>query len=92
MGMVVVMRSLCVSRGLPPSPKYPLSCSQLISLSQTGRQTLSVEFVHVAKGKEYLQMFMEKKGYVVDSEVTHSNNLANDFIFVKSTLRRALDP
>nr|CAD7448853.1 unnamed protein product [Timema bartmani] len=54
-------------------------------------KTLSVEFVHVAKGKEYLQMFMEKKGYVVDSEVTHSDNLANDFIFVKSTLR-ALDP
>nr|CAD7601800.1 unnamed protein product [Timema genevievae] len=54
-------------------------------------RTLSVEFVHVAKGKEYLQMFMEKKGYVVDSEVTHSDNLANDFIFIKSTLR-ALDP
>ncbi|CAG2059759.1 unnamed protein product [Timema podura] len=60
-------------------------------LDRVDIQTLSVEFVHVAKGKEYLQMFMEKKGYVVDSEVTHSDNLANDFIFVKSTLR-ALDP
>nr|CAD7261211.1 unnamed protein product [Timema shepardi] len=85
-------RTRWTSGGLPPSPKYPLGCSESISLAQTGRQTLSVEFVHVAKGKEYLQMFMEKKGYVVDSEVTHSNNLANDFIFVKSTLRRALDP
>lgn len=46
--------------------------------------TLSVEFIHGKKGKEALQEFMEKKGYVVESEVTHPDWLANDFIFVKS--------
>nr|CAD7428527.1 unnamed protein product [Timema monikensis] len=71
---------------------HELDVLETIPFDKVDIQTLSVEYIHVAKGKEYLQMFMEKKGYIVDSEVTHSNNLANDFIFVKSTLRRAFGP
>lgn len=47
-------------------------------------QTMSVEFVHVKKGKDFLREFVERRGYVLHSEVVHENNLANDFIFVKS--------
>jgi hypothetical protein len=45
-----------------------------------------VEFIHVEGGKEAIRTFMASKGYVVDSEVTHPNWLANDFIFVKEEL------
>jgi hypothetical protein len=47
---------------------------------------MSVEFVHVKEGKNVLRKFVERKGYVLHSEVVHENNLANDFIFVKSSV------
>jgi hypothetical protein len=49
-------------------------------------QTISVEFVHVKEGKNTLRRFVERQGYVLHSEVIHENNLANDFIFVKSSI------
>jgi hypothetical protein len=49
-------------------------------------QTMSVEFVHVKEGKNILRNFIERKGYVLHSEVVRDNNLANDFIFVKSSV------
>lgn len=49
-------------------------------------QTMSVEFVHVNEGKKALREFVEQQGYVLHSEVTHKDNLANDFIFVKSSV------
>lgn len=48
-------------------------------------QTMSVEFVHVKEGKNALRKFVEQQGYVFHSEVVHEDNLANDFIFVKSS-------
>lgn len=48
-------------------------------------ETLSVEFAHVKYGRDALKSFMESKGYYVESEVTHPNWLANDFIFVKKS-------
>jgi hypothetical protein len=47
---------------------------------------MSVEFVHVNEGKKALREFVEQQGYVLHSEVTHKDNLANDFIFVKSSV------
>jgi hypothetical protein len=47
---------------------------------------MSVEFVHVKEGKMALRKFVEQQGYVFHSEVTHKDNLANDFIFVKSSV------
>ena len=49
-------------------------------------RTMSVEFVHVKEGKMALRKFVEQQGYVLHSEVTHKDNLANDFIFVKSSV------
>ncbi|BES98462.1 Hypothetical protein NTJ_11277 [Nesidiocoris tenuis] len=46
-------------------------------------QTLSVEFAHVPGGKEAINDFMFEQGYVMHSEVTHPDWLANDFIFMK---------
>jgi hypothetical protein len=46
---------------------------------------MSVEFVHVKEGKNALRKFVEQQGYVFHSEVVHEDNLANDFIFVKSS-------
>jgi len=43
----------------------------------------------VEGGKEAIRTFMASKGYVVTSEVTHPNWLANDFIFVKKELLQA---
>lgn len=48
-------------------------------------ETLSVEFAHVKYGRDALKSFMKSKGYRVDSEVTHPDWLANDFIFVKKS-------
>ncbi|CAG7837303.1 unnamed protein product, partial [Allacma fusca] len=48
-------------------------------------KTLSVEFIHDAEGKVAIKDFMTGQGYLVHSEVTHPNWLANDFIFVKKT-------
>jgi hypothetical protein len=47
---------------------------------------MSVEFVHVKEGKNTLRRFVERQGYVLHSEVIHEDNLANDFIFVKSSI------
>jgi hypothetical protein len=47
---------------------------------------MSVEFVHVKEGKDALRKFVEQQGYVFHSEVIHKDNLANDFIFVKSSV------
>jgi hypothetical protein len=47
---------------------------------------MSVEFLHVKEGKTALRKFVEQQGYVLHSEVTHMDNLANDFIFVKSSV------
>lgn len=49
-------------------------------------RTMSVEFVHVKEGKNAVRKFIEQQGYVVHSEVIHKDNLANDFIFVKSSV------
>ena len=38
------------------------------------------------EGKNALRKFVEQQGYVFHSEVIHTNNLANDFIFVKSSV------
>lgn len=46
-------------------------------------KVLSVEFIHGPEGKDALQNYMESLGYKVADTVIHSNNLANDFIFVK---------
>jgi len=46
-------------------------------------KTLSVEYAHVPEGKEGLEYFMVSKGYTINSEVTHPDWLANDFIFTK---------
>jgi len=45
-----------------------------------------VEFFHTGENgqsKDEMREFMESKGFVVHSEVTHPENLANDFIFVQ---------
>lgn len=47
-------------------------------------RVLSVEFRHVPEGKQVMKEYMAKQGYLVAKEVTHVNDLANDFIFVKS--------
>ncbi|XP_063223621.1 uncharacterized protein LOC134531718 [Bacillus rossius redtenbacheri] len=64
-----------------------LDVLKTIPFDKVDIRTLSVEFFHVKvgedDGKSYLREFMESKGYDVDSEVTHENNLANDFIFYK---------
>jgi hypothetical protein len=46
-------------------------------------RVLSVEFIHDKEGKGAIEEFMRGKGYIVLTEVTHPNWLANDFIFVK---------
>ncbi|XP_037077368.1 uncharacterized protein LOC119098518 [Pollicipes pollicipes] len=50
-------------------------------------RTLSVEFRHVPEGKEAIRTLMESKGYEVNSEITHFDDLANDFIFQKKELK-----
>jgi len=47
-------------------------------------KVLSVEFIHDVEGKEAIRSYMEANDYFVQSEVTHPNWLANDFIFVKT--------
>ena len=49
-------------------------------------QTLSVEFLHDTEGKSTIKEYMFSKGFVAYTEITHPNNLANDFIFVKREL------
>ncbi|XP_078041832.1 uncharacterized protein LOC144472523 isoform X2 [Augochlora pura] len=49
-------------------------------------ETLSVEFSHVASGKNELINFMKTKGYNVFSTVVRTDKLAHDVIFVKDNL------
>jgi len=49
-------------------------------------KTLSVEFSHDVEGKEVILRYMTARGYIMYTEVTDPNNLANDFIFVKKEL------
>ncbi|XP_015606729.1 uncharacterized protein LOC107273247 [Cephus cinctus] len=49
-------------------------------------KTLSVEYVHGKKDRDYMINFMKKRGYHVYNFVERDDNLANDVIFVKNTL------
>lgn len=62
-----------------------LEVLKAIPFDKVNIQTLSVEFAHVKYGRDALKAFMTSKGYYVDSEVTHPDWLANDFIFVKKS-------
>ncbi len=51
-------------------------------------KVISAEFSHEREGnstKAAMTEFMEQNGYIVHSTVIHPHNLANDYIFVKST-------
>ncbi|XP_012534778.1 uncharacterized protein LOC105835779 [Monomorium pharaonis] len=61
---------------------------ETIPFNEVDIKTLSVEYIHNAKGKKYLIDMMERRGYYVYSFVTHSDNLANDIIFVKRNMTR----
>ncbi|KAL1117248.1 hypothetical protein AAG570_004574 [Ranatra chinensis] len=61
-----------------------LDVLETIPFDKVNIETLSVEFVHVARGQDALKDFMSSKGYKIHSKVTHPNWLANDFIFVKA--------
>ena len=53
-------------------------------------QVISAEFFHGSEAglsKSEMTTFMEEKGYFVHSTVTHPQNLANDYIFVKNSLK-----
>lgn len=62
-----------------------LEVLKTIPFDKINIETLSVEFAHVKYGRDALKAFMTSKGYYVDSEVTHPDWLANDFIFVKKS-------
>jgi len=53
-------------------------------------RTLSVEFIHDIEGKEAIREFMLNKGYFVQTEVTHPDWLANDFIFISHSFYKTL--
>ncbi|XP_033214287.1 uncharacterized protein LOC117171264 [Belonocnema kinseyi] len=46
-------------------------------------KTLSVEYIHNERSRDYMIDLMKKNGYYVHSYVEHEDNLANDIIFVK---------
>ncbi|XP_020290568.1 uncharacterized protein LOC109858082 [Pseudomyrmex gracilis] len=50
-------------------------------------KTMSVEYIHNAKGQKYLIKMMEQRGYYVYSFVKRPDNLANDIVFVKRATR-----
>ncbi|XP_011630794.1 uncharacterized protein LOC105422916 isoform X1 [Pogonomyrmex barbatus] len=56
---------------------------ETIPFNEVDIKTLSVEYIHNAKGRKYLIDMMEHRGYYVYSFVEHPDNLANDIIFVK---------
>jgi len=64
-------------------------CGTMITRCTFTFQALSVEYIHNAKGQKYLIDMMERQGYYVYSFVKHSDNLANDIIFVKRNTWRA---
>ncbi|XP_032668685.1 uncharacterized protein LOC116842913 isoform X2 [Odontomachus brunneus] len=54
-------------------------------------EALSVEYIHNAKGQQYMIDLMNRQGYYVHSFVKQEHNLANDIIFVKrDTLRNTV--
>lgn len=63
-----------------------LDILKTIPFDKINIKVISAEFFHSSEkgdSKETLRNFMESMGYGVHSEVTHPDNLANDFIFVK---------
>ncbi|XP_073973989.1 protein Star-like isoform X2 [Rhodnius prolixus] len=60
-----------------------LDVLKTIPFKDVNIETLSVEFAHVPGGKDAVSEFMFSQGYIIDSEVTHPDWLANDFIFTK---------
>lgn len=60
-----------------------LEVLKTIPWSKVDIKVLSVEFIHGPQGKDALEDYMKSLGYRVVETVIHSNNLANDFIFVK---------
>ncbi len=68
---------------------HELAVLKTIPFDRLDVTTLSVEFTHVGEldgkvsSKSQMVKFMKSKGYKVRAKVTHYNNLANDFIFVK---------
>ena len=60
-----------------------LDVLQTIPFDKIDITVMTVEFVHGVKGRDVLQDFVESKGYMKVSEVTHPGGLANDFVFVK---------
>ncbi|XP_022187984.1 protein Star isoform X2 [Nilaparvata lugens] len=60
-----------------------LDVLRTIPFDKVDIKTLSVEFVHVDKGKQSILDFMASKNYRYHSNVTHPDWLANDFIFTK---------
>jgi len=54
-----------------------------LPLERLDIRTLSVEFRHVPEGKAAIRRLMEARGYAVYAEITHYDDLANDFIFMK---------
>ena len=56
----------------------------LVDILQVDITVLTVEFKHDKQGKDYMQQFMESKGYKTAAEVKRDDGFANDFVFVKS--------
>ncbi|XP_039310977.1 uncharacterized protein LOC105200111 isoform X2 [Solenopsis invicta] len=59
---------------------------ETIPFNEVDIKTLSVEYIHNAKGQKYLIDMMDRKGYYVYSFVKHPDNLANDIIFVQRNM------
>lgn len=62
---------------------HELEVLKTIPFDAINIETLSVEFSHVAAGRQELIDFMETKGYYVYSFVVRTDKLAHDAIFVK---------
>ena len=60
-----------------------LEVLQTIPFDQVTISVLTVEFKHGATGKEGLLDFMDDKGYSIVGQITRSDGLANDLIFVR---------
>jgi len=67
-----------------------LDILKTISFEEFDIKVISAEFFHGSEAglsKSEMTTFMEEKGYFVHSTVTHPQNLANDYIFVKNSLK-----
>ncbi|XP_065351451.1 uncharacterized protein LOC135946904 [Cloeon dipterum] len=60
-----------------------LDVLRTIDFNKFDIRTLSVEFSNIKEGKDALLRHMMENGYILHSNVTRYDNLANDFIFVK---------